>query len=139
MKTSSNGAWLTLAAVICIGFPVASVQAAPLLPTVSSANLVAHFRADDASVAIDALGNVGAWAARNEASITAVSTGDDITKITYNPTGMNGSPTLIFDDPDSTPHENQFLWATLPAGVSLTNATIFWLGFYSPTAATYGR
>ncbi|MCP4193680.1 MAG: hypothetical protein GY768_23965 [Planctomycetaceae bacterium] len=105
--------------------PVAVVHAD--LPPVSSANLVAHFEASDATLELDELGQVLRWTANNDASFTLVANGTDPANIRFNGTEMKGLGTIEVNDFSG---DNQTLRGPLPSG--LTAATIFWVGYYDP-------
>ena len=102
------------------------VLAAP--PPVSSGTLVLQLRADAATVATNASGHVTAWTATNNSALVLTSTGNAPQQITFSATGMNGVPTLQFSDATGN---DQWLRGDLPTGINLTDATVFWLGYYA--------
>jgi hypothetical protein len=117
------GAWL----VCSIAFLLPAVVAAQTLPPVGSGTLVLHLKADASSVAVDASNDVLSWTAENDPSIVlTVSGGTSAGEIVFDPTGMNGAPTIVVTDTS-----NPYLETTLPGSVDLTDATVFWLGFYA--------
>ncbi len=94
------------------------------LPAVSSAQLVAQFVADDASVNRDDDG-VQSWTAANDSAIV-LNRGGGLARIKFAETGMNGHPIVGF--------QGGGLKGMLPADVRLGDVTVFWLGNYEKSA-----
>ncbi len=105
-------------------------------PSVSSGTLVLQLRADAATVATNASGHVTTWTAKNNGALVLTSTGNAPQQITFSATGMNGVPTVQFTDATGN---DQWLRGDLPAGVNLTDATVFWLGYYATAPDGFGN
>ena len=110
-------------------FTSASIVTAAPLPTL--AGLVAHFQASAENVSVGMNGDVESWTATNNNTIVLNRTGTAASNsnIQYNPTGMNGSPTIEVNDFTG---DNLVLQGSLNVGGTLTQATWFWLGYFSP-------
>ncbi|MEM9176851.1 MAG: PEP-CTERM sorting domain-containing protein [Myxococcota bacterium] len=119
--------WTASAAlVVAVGLvPLGAQAQSP--PPISSANLVLQLRADVASVAVDAQGDVLSWTAANDPAIVLTrDPGFTPDEIRFEPAGAFGQPTVRVSDFGGNPH----LDATLPGSIQLSDATILWLGFY---------
>ena len=123
---------------ICICFLTAMFGIAVLpangddLPEVSSAQLVAHFSASSDQLNLDSNQEVLEWIACNDASIVLTSQGtDDPGNIAYDAAGLGGLGSLVVRDFSG---DNRYLRGSLNLDTALTDATIFWLGKYEPTA-----
>ncbi len=105
-----------------------TANAEATLPTVGSANLVAHFQANEASLGLDASGNVLSWTAENNAGITLeVGGSNDPDNIRFNPSGLGSLGAIEVRDYSG---DNRYLRGSL--GTGLNGATIFWVGYYDP-------
>ena len=102
------------------------------LPSVNSAELVAHFVADSDSLTLGPSNEVLAWAASNDASMVLTTQGtNDPTNITFDPAALGGLGSLIVRDYSG---DNRYLRGSLNQTNALDDMTIFWLGKYEPGA-----
>ena len=110
-------------------FLIASSELSAQLPPVGSAELVAHFRSDAASLNLGAGNSVLGWTAANDSSITLnVGGTNDPGNIAFDASGMGGLGTINVNDFSG---DNRYLKGSLGRGLS-NGASIFWTGFYSP-------
>ena len=98
------------------------------LPEVDSGTLVANFTCDPATMELGPGNSLLSWRALNDDSLLLVAEGAPESNIVFDPSELGGLGSLVVDDRSG---ENRRLEGTL-GGVSLTNATIFWVGYFSP-------
>lgn len=98
-------------------------------PPVSSGTLVANFASDISTMDfVEGTNEVSAWRAKNNSGIALAGVGATTSNIIFDPTEVNGKGAVVVNDYSG---QNRHLEGDL-GGVSLTAATIFWHGYYSP-------
>ena len=102
-------------------------------PSVTSAELVAHFVAKEADLTLaPGTSHVTEWRAHNDAAIALTAQGtDDPANIVYDPSGLGGLGSLVIRDYTG---DNRYLRGSLNQDQTLSDVTIFWLGKYEPGA-----
>ena len=100
------------------------------LPSVKSAELIAHFVAQPDSLTLGEANEVLAWAAVNDPAIVLTTAGtDDPGNIVYEASALGGLGSLIVRDYAG---DNRYMRGSLNQQSDLDNVTIFWLGKYEP-------
>ena len=112
--------WIRFLLVVKLIALVPAAVATADLPPVSSANLVAHFEASDATLELDELGQVLSWTANNDASFILTADGTDPANIRFNGTEMGGLGTIEVNDYSG---DNQTLRGPLPSGLTAAATT----------------
>lgn len=99
------------------------------LPEVSSATLIANFTTDDpTTMELGASNEVLVWRAANNAALVLTAEGSPASNITFDATELGRHGSLVVNDFSG---DNRSLRGSL-GGLSLTNATIFWVGYFEP-------
>ena len=98
------------------------------LPEVGSGTLVANFTCDPATMELGAANDLLSWRAANDDGLVLVAEGSPSSNIIFDPKELGGLGSLVVNDYSG---QNRRLEGSL-GGVSLANATIFWVGYFSP-------
>ena len=98
------------------------------LPNVESGTLVANFVCDPETMDLGPQSTLQAWRAANDDRLVLVAEGAPESNIVFDPDELGGLGSLVVNDRSG---ENRRLEGSL-GGVSLANATIFWVGYFSP-------
>ena len=99
----------------------------PCPPEVPTGQLVANFVAVAETLELDGT-DVISWEAANDPSIKLFGGGSPASNISFDPTGLGGHGVLVVNDWSG---DNRYLRGSL-GGELLTDATIFWLGYFDP-------